>query len=132
EFVVDEARADPTSRLLAEYGDRIRLVTHPARTGVVAMGNAGAAAASGEYLAFLNTDTVPQTGWLEALVRYAEASPAAAVVGSKLLYPNDVVHHAGVVIGHDRSPHPLYAGFPADHPAVSRSRRLQVAAGPGL
>ena len=57
------------------------------------------------------------------------AIPPAAAVGAKLLYPTGTVQHAGVVIGQDGYPHNLYAGFPADHPAVNRSRRLQAVTG---
>jgi GT2 family glycosyltransferase len=74
----------------------------------------------------LNNDTVPTPGWLSALVNYAVQHPAAAVVGAKLLFPNDTVQHAGVVIGLNSLPHHIYAGFPADHPATSVSRRFQI------
>jgi hypothetical protein len=39
------------------------------------------------------------------------------------------VQHAGVVIGRDRLPHHVYAGFPGDHPAVLRCRPFQVVTG---
>jgi hypothetical protein len=63
---------------------------------------------------------------LEALVRYAETHPRAAVVGSKLIYPDGTIQHAGVVIGQDRFPRHIYSGFPAEHPAVNKSRRFQI------
>jgi hypothetical protein len=62
---------------------------------------------------------------LDALVSYAAEHPAAAAVGSKLLYPNKTIQHAGVVIRYDRWPRHVYTGFPADHPAVNKSRRFQ-------
>ena len=37
------------------------------------------------------------------------------------------VQHAGVVIGQDRWPHHLYAGFAGEHPAVVRSRDVTAA-----
>ena len=52
--------------------------------------------------------------------------PAAGIVGAKLLFPNETVQHAGVVICQDGNPRHLYAGFPADHPAVNVSRRFQA------
>lgn len=61
--------------------------------------NAGARAARGELLLFLNNDIeVRDPGWLEELVRFAEL-PGVGIVGTKLLYPGGVVQHAGVVIG---------------------------------
>jgi GT2 family glycosyltransferase len=126
-IVVDDGSTDATPQLLASCDDRLRVVTHRANRGFAASCNDGAGAATaGEFLVFLNNDTVPQPGWLEALVGYADAHPSAAVVGSKLLFPDDTIQHAGVVICQDRHPRHIYAGFPADHPAVNRARRFQI------
>jgi GT2 family glycosyltransferase/SAM-dependent methyltransferase len=126
-IVVDDASNDTTRELLAGYGNRIRTVRHATNTGFGRACNDGAAIASAsDYLVFLNNDTIPGDGWLDALVRHADTHPAAAVVGAKLLFPNGTIQHAGVVICQDRYPRHIYAGFPADHPAVSKSRRFQA------
>ena len=125
-IVVDDASTDATPDVLAGYGEAIRTARMDSNVGFARACNEGARLAQGELLVFLNNDTEPQPGWLEALTRYAGERPAAAVVGAKLLYPTGAVQHAGVVIGQDGYPRNLYAGLPADHPAVSRSRRLQV------
>lgn len=124
--VVDDASADSTPELLAGYGEAIRVLTLADNAGYAAACNAGAAEARGELLVFLNNDTLPRRGWLDALRRHAAEQPRADIVGAKLLYPTGTVQHAGVAIGQDGYPHNLYAGFPADHPAVNRSRRLQA------
>jgi GT2 family glycosyltransferase len=125
-IVVDDASTDSTPELLAGYGAAIRCLRLEVNAGFATACNAGAAAARGEALVFLNNDTEPRPGWLAALRRHAAEHPAAAVVGARLLYPSGVVQHAGVVFGQDGYPHHLYAGFPADHPAVSHPRRLQA------
>jgi GT2 family glycosyltransferase len=124
--VVDDGSTDWTPSLLARYGDRILVIRHETALGFAGACNAGAAAAAGEFLILLNNDTIPTSGWLPALVNYALQHPAAAVVGAKLLFPNDTVQHAGVAIGLDSLPHHIYSGFPADHPATVLSRRFQV------
>lgn len=124
--VVDDASEDETPELLVGYEERIRVVRLDANAGFATACNRGAAAASGERLVFLNNDTEPLQGWLDALRRYADAHPQAVVVGAKLLYPTGTVQHAGVVFGQDGYPRHLYAGFPAEHPAVSHPRRLQA------
>src|SRR5271157_5775774 len=59
--------------------------------------NLGAGFARGEYLLFLNNDTeMIDPGWLEELVRWAQR-PGVGVVGTKLLYPDGKIQHAGVV-----------------------------------
>ena len=124
--VVDDGSTDLTGELLASYGDRIRVVRNDPGKGFAGAISAGVAAATHPLMVFLNNDTIPRTGWLTALVRYAHAHPEAGVVGAKLLYPNDTVQHAGVVIGQNGFPQHIYLGFPGDHPAVMKSRPFQM------
>ena len=128
-IVVDDASRDETQAVLGAYRDRIRVFTHTQNAGFAVSCNDGAAAAQGEFLVFLNNDTIPKEGWLEALVAYADAHPRAAVVGAKLLFPNETIQHAGMVFRTDRHPSHIYLGFPADHPAVNKSRRFQIVTG---
>lgn len=125
-IVIDDASSDLTPELLRSFGDRIRVITRAVNGGFADSCNRGAALASGTFLIFLNNDTLTLPGWLDKLYQYAMAHPQAAIVGAKLLYPDDTVQHAGVVISEDRYPHHLYAGFPPDHAAVNKSRRFQI------
>lgn len=124
--VVDDASADDTARTLESFGGAIRVLRLGENGGFSVACNAGAEVAAGEHLVFLNNDTEPRAGWLAALLRHAEEHPEAEVVGTRLLYPTGAVQHAGIAFGQDGYPHNLYAGFPGDHPAVNRPRRLQA------
>jgi GT2 family glycosyltransferase len=125
-IVVDDGSTDETQRVVADYGDAVRVVHHPENAGFAAACNVGSTTARGRFLVFLNNDTRPRPGWLDALVAYARKHPGAAAIGAKLLYPDDTVQHGGVVFCQDGYPRHLYAGFPSDHPAVNRARRLQA------
>jgi GT2 family glycosyltransferase len=125
-IVVNDASTDETAELLASFGGKVKIITHQKTCGFAKGCNDGAALARTSYLVFLNNDTIPQPGSLDALVRYAETHPDAAAVGAKLLYPADTIQHAGVVICQDRYPRHIYSGFPAAHPAVNKSRRFQI------
>jgi GT2 family glycosyltransferase len=125
-IVVDDASRDDTPAVLARFGSRVRVVAHAINQGFARSCNDGAAAASEDMVVFLNNDTVPRADAFGALVDYAKAHPEASVVGCKLLYPNDTIQHAGVVICQDRYPRHVYAGFPAEHPAVNQSRPFQI------
>src|SRR3546814_1706446 len=59
--------------------------------------------ARGEYLVFLNNDTVPQPGWLDALLRTFAEHPDAGLVGPQLLYPDGRLQEAGGVVFEDGS-----------------------------
>jgi GT2 family glycosyltransferase/glycosyltransferase involved in cell wall biosynthesis len=128
-IVVDDGSTDETRPLLGSYGDRLRVVEHQTNTGFATACNDGAVPATGDWLLFLNNDIIPQPGWLDALHAYTERHPRAAIVGSKLLFPNDTIQHAGIVICQDRFPRHIYTGFPAHHPAVNKSRRYQLVTG---
>jgi GT2 family glycosyltransferase len=131
-IVVDDASSDETAQSLANPGGRLRVVRHTVNQGFATSCNHGAAVASGEFLVFLNNETLPRPGWLTALIEYADAHPEAAVVGSKLVYPDNTIQHAGVVICQDRYPRHIYTGFPAEHPAVNKSRQFQIVTGASM
>jgi len=114
-IVVDDGSAEATTRLLAGYGERIRVVRHERNHGFAVSCNDGAAVALGRLLVFLNNDTIPLSGWLEALVDYVEARPRVAIAGSKLLFPDRSIQHCGLAICADRMPRHLYVGF---HPTT--------------
>jgi GT2 family glycosyltransferase len=121
--VVDDGSTDDTAQMLGRFGAEITFVAQESNQGFARACNAGAEAAGEcDYLVFLNNDTLPTAGWLDALVAEAQGPAQPAVVGARLLFLNGQVQHAGVVIGQDRWPHHLYAGFPGSHPAVQRSR----------
>jgi GT2 family glycosyltransferase/glycosyltransferase involved in cell wall biosynthesis len=128
-IVVDDGSTDSTREALRAYGKAIRLVARETNSGFATACNEGAAIASAEFLVFLNNDTVPQPGWLDALVRHARRHPKAGIVGSKLLFPDGTIQHAGVVIGQNRYPRHIYIGFPGDYPAANVSRRFRAVTG---
>jgi GT2 family glycosyltransferase len=125
-IVVDDGSTDSTADVIEARGDFVRGIHHERSTGFATACNDGAAAADGDWLVFLNNDTIPQPGWLDALVKYAAANERAGLVGAKLLYPDDTIQHAGIVISQTLAPRHVYSGFPAGHPAVNKSREFQV------
>jgi O-antigen biosynthesis protein len=131
-IIVDHCPAGTNGHRLGGDGDRIRVVAAAAKAGAASRRNGGASAAVGKYLVFLSSDMVPKRGWLDALVNYAECHPRVAAVGSKLLFSNGTIQHAGVVIDRTGMPRHVYSGFPADHPAVNKSRRFQAVSGSGM
>lgn len=116
-ILVDNGSEDPrTGRLLARVSARqdVRLVSRPGAFNFSLLCNAGAAAASGDYLVFLNNDTeVLSSSWLERLLSLA-AAPGVGAVGATLLYPDHTIQHAGLLPRSDGMwVHP-YRGEPVD------------------
>ena len=57
--------------------------------------------ARGEYLFFLNNDTIVKEDWLSAAYDVFKADPTVGVVGSKLIFPNGRLQEAGGIIFRD-------------------------------
>jgi GT2 family glycosyltransferase len=84
-IVVDDASTDGSAAAVCDHFPHVRLIERRRRTGFAAAANAGAAAATGRFLAFLNSDAEPEPGWLEALQEALEHHPRAAAVEPKTL-----------------------------------------------
>jgi O-antigen biosynthesis protein len=63
------------------------------------LNNYAVSKAKGEYLLFLNDDTeVITSDWIDAMVEQAQR-PTIGAVGALLLYPDNRIQHAGVILG---------------------------------
>lgn len=123
-ILVDNGSTDGTRGLLQGLSGDVQIIRNDANLGFARACNQGAQAANGKYLVFLNNDTLPQPGWLEALVKGVEED-AAHICGAKLLYPNGRVQHAGVAFDERGIGYHIFNGFAADDPAVCRKRAMQ-------
>lgn len=61
--------------------------------------NMGVEKSKGKYLLFLNNDIkIINDNWMDVMVSYAQHENVGAV-GVKLLFPNNTIQHAGVILG---------------------------------
>ena len=97
-IVVNNASTDETARLLGELGGFIRVIDNEENRGFVDGCNQGAAAATGEYLVFLNNDTLVLADWLQNLLDTVERDALTGAVGSMLLNPNGSIQEAGSIV----------------------------------
>ena len=80
-----------------------------------AINNFGAKYAEGDYYLLLNNDTeVITPDWLEQMLGYCQREDTA-IAGAKLLYPDDTVQHAGVVVGMGGFAGHILTGFGKNH-----------------
>jgi O-antigen biosynthesis protein len=101
-IVVDDGSSDETVGALPEIvGVRYRVRRE--NGGFIAACNDGATQARGEYLVFLNNDTVPQPGWLDAMLATFDEHANVGLVGAQLLYPDGRLQEAGGVVFSDGS-----------------------------
>lgn len=126
-IVVDNNSSDETAEFLPSLSGDIQVITNPENFGFAKACNQGAAVAKGKYVVFLNNDTIPRPDWLASLIREVDSHKDVAVVGSKLLYPNNTIQHAGVVISRTYgTPYHLFPGVSENFPAANTRRELQA------
>lgn len=104
EFVViennstDQATFDYYEKLQAEF-PQVKVVTWEREFNYSAINNFGANHASGEYFLFLNNDTeLIAPDFVEEMLGFCQREDVGAV-GARLLYQDDTIQHAGVVVG---------------------------------
>lgn len=132
-LVVDNGSSDATAAELLPFGtslfgERFRAVVFPENRNFGPACNAGARAASSPLLFFLNNDTVMTPGWFPPLRDALRETDFPGALGPLLLYQDDSVQHMGVAYG-TRGPFHLYQHFSANHPVVSKKRKLQAITG---
>jgi O-antigen biosynthesis protein len=101
--VVDNSHGDEVIERVNRYrgGDvKITLLDHrEVPFNFSKLCNDGAAATDSPYLVFLNDDTsIITPDWMENMLEYAQ-QPEVGAVGALLLFPDDSIQHAGVIMG---------------------------------
>jgi len=127
-IIVDNNSTDGTKKFITDFGKNIQIISNSENLGFAKACNQGAKKASGKFLLFLNNDTVPLPGWLEELLATANADADVGIVGSKLLYPDGTIQHAGIRFINGIPDHP-YRNFPGDHPEANVAKELDMVTG---
>lgn len=82
-----------------EQNEKIKVIKWESGFNYSAINNFAAQQAKGEHLLFLNNDTqVITPNWLEEMLMFCQRDDIGAV-GAKLLFDDDTIQHAGVVVG---------------------------------
>jgi len=88
-IVVDNASTDDTLKLVESSGLKVqKVIKLPKNIGFAGGINAGAKVSSGEYLLFLNPDTVFEHGTIKDLLKIYEKNEKVGIVGGKMIDEN--------------------------------------------
>ena len=125
-LVIENNSADPeTERYYAQIPQKFancRVVRYQGGFNFSAINNFGAQFANGEHLLLLNNDIeITSKDFLRELLSYSQR-PDVGAVGAKLIYPDNEIQHAGVIMGINGSAGHSHKGHPAD--AVGDMYRL--------
>jgi GT2 family glycosyltransferase len=84
-ILVDNDSTDGSAEYVEQAFPVVQVIRSDANRGFGYGANLGARCATGEYLAFLNPDTVPEPEWLATLIRALEAGDRARMATSRIL-----------------------------------------------
>lgn len=134
-IIVDNHSTDVTVnnlKLMEQLGLVRAIYNNPERTYAEA-NNQGAKIARGKFLVFMNNDVLPFENWSEKLIEVFEQHPEVGIQGAKLLYPNRLVQHSGIVFRRLRNGmkhhYHIYLGKQEKENCVSKSREMQAVTG---
>lgn len=99
---------------LTNQHPNIKFITWDKSFNYSAVNNFSVQSARGEILLFLNNDIeVITNDWLERMLEHVVRSEVGAV-GAKLYYPNDIIQHAGLIVGMEGIAIHFHKFFPRD------------------
>jgi len=102
-IIIDNGSTDGTKEYLKNLSGDVTIITNHENVGYTIACNQGAAVARGNYLVFLNNDTLPQPQWLHLLIATVENDQMVGAVGAKLIYPDGALQEAGAIVFQDGS-----------------------------
>jgi GT2 family glycosyltransferase len=121
-IVDNESKSEEAQEYFRNFEHRLLQFNGPFNFS--ALNNLAVEQTKAPWLLFLNNDVeVIEGEWLTVMAEHVQR-PEVGAVGARLLYPNDTVQHAGVVLGVGGIAEHAFRHFPADAPGVSR--QLQV------
>jgi GT2 family glycosyltransferase len=118
-LLIDNESDDPEAlRYFASLrsNPKISVLSYPYAFNYSAINNFAVKHAKGEVIGLINNDIeVISPAWLTMMVGHAIRSDIGCV-GAKLLYPDDRIQHAGVVLGYGGGAGHAHKYFPRYHP----------------
>jgi len=96
-IVVDNGSSDGSAAFIKESFPWVKLIAIPQNEGFARAVNRGILAAETEFVALLNNDAVPDTGWLENMMAAMDENPDISSCAAKIVFYEkpDVIDSAG-------------------------------------
>lgn len=109
------------------FGDRFHYLRMEDNINFGPACNAGAAESSGEYVFFLNNDTLLDKGWFGPLLEVFKKDPNVMAASPLCLFPdNGRIQYLGIGYSGSLGVRHPYFMFPGNHPVVRSRHRFQA------
>ncbi|HKP95135.1 MAG TPA: glycosyltransferase [Fibrobacteria bacterium] len=129
-IVFDNASSDGTQAYLEQAQQEyewLKVIRSKTNLGFAGANNKASELCDADILVFLNNDTIVQPAWLEKMLERID-DPGVGMVGSKLIYPDGRIQHAGIVFDNQATPTHIHhlagkdaaaVNAPMEYPAVT-------------
>jgi GT2 family glycosyltransferase len=92
--VVDNASSDGSAEMVAMEFPSVRLIRSETNTGFSGGNNIGLADLDCDYAFLLNSDATVAPGDLDELIAFADATPAAGIIGPRVINPDGSIQYS--------------------------------------
>lgn len=130
-IVADDCSTDRT-KIIADCISNIKVCRTDRNVRFLLNCNHAAETAQGEFILFLNNDTVVHPGWLSSMVETMDRIPKAGIVGAKLVYANGALQEAGGIVFRDASAWNYGNGENPDDPEYNYLKECDYTSGASL
>jgi hypothetical protein len=93
-IVVDNGSRDGTGAMLREHFPEVTVIANSTNRGVAPARNQGLEIAKGNFLLFLDVDTIIPGSAIDTLIEYLGEHPRVGLVGPMLLYPEGELQYS--------------------------------------
>ena len=93
-IVVDNSSKDEELRSVLNQFPETRLLDNSTNLGFAYANNQGAEIAKGEFLLFINPDTIMKEGAIEGMLGHLRSNLSVGIVGPKVLNPNGTIQYS--------------------------------------
>lgn len=128
-ILVDNASADGTAEMVNKEFPSVKVISSAINLGLNGGKNKGEQFAAGDYVLFLDSDTIVDRFFLTELVRMAQGHPEAGIVCPKMFYYDhkDVIWYAGSYVNLLTSQTKNIGANQKDGPQWSKERETEFA-----
>lgn len=131
-IIVDNASTDGTDKFInsSKYKMNGQYLRNDENKGFAIPNNQGSRIAKGNFLVFLNNDTIVTKGWLSTMMHVFQEEKAVGAIGARLVHPGrGTIQHAGVIEHASGLPDHIYFNKPMDYPPANIRRPMFAVTG---
>lgn len=130
-IIISDASYDESDEIIEKISGIIYLKNEK-NLGFIKSCNKASLLSRGDYIVFLNNDTILDKEWLSELAKTFEVSPNIGLVGSKLVYPDKRLQEAGGIIWSNGSAWNWMHKKDPNHPSANFMRDVDYVTGASL